>query len=219
MNDISVKDVMTHLVVTLREEDTVQEAARRLLSNRISGAPVVKDGRLVGIVSEADLVSAYAPPPQSHRRAVRDVMTESVITVSSDTTIWEAAALIDRHGLRRLPVLDRDGSVVGILARADLVRALACSDQDITSAVRSAVEVLGPENFIYLGVSTNAGSVIITGEVDRKTTHDIAIRIASRVPGVLDVIDYLEWQWDDSDLKPVRNPRGRNGLAGEPLPA
>jgi len=62
MNPLRVKDVMTHLVVTFRPEDKIPEAAKQLFSNRISGAPVVENGRLVGVVSEADLVKAYAAP-------------------------------------------------------------------------------------------------------------------------------------------------------------
>lgn len=61
MNVLKVTDVMTHLVVTLRPKDTLKHAAQRLLSNRITGAPVVEGGKLVGVVSEADLLHAYTP--------------------------------------------------------------------------------------------------------------------------------------------------------------
>jgi CBS domain-containing protein len=146
MKEIKVADVMTNLVVTFRTQDTIEEAAARLLRNRISGAPVVQQGRLVGVVSEADIVAAYTPPasrgsvvapdplmflvrgivPRSvTHTTVGDVMTTAVISISPDAGVWEAASLIDRHGVRRLPVVDDEGYVVGVLARADLVRALA----------------------------------------------------------------------------------------------
>lgn len=147
MNEIKVADVMTHLVVTFRPQDTIQEAARRLFSNRISGAPVVERGRLVGVVSEADLVAAYAPPARNgthlvpadplmfllrgtvpgalHYSTVGDVMTKDVVSISPEASAWEAAALIHRHGIKRLPVVDPGGYVVGVLARGDLVRAVA----------------------------------------------------------------------------------------------
>ncbi|MGI8774502.1 MAG: CBS domain-containing protein [Actinomycetota bacterium] len=238
MNDIKVADVMTNLVVTFRPQDTIQEAARRLLANRISGAPVVEHGRLVGVVSETDLVSAYAPPaPQGsayiatdplmfllrgavprpmHHRTVGDVMTEGVISVSPDASVWQAAALIDRHGIRRLPVVDAEGYVVGVLARADLVRAMARTDEDLVVDVRRSIDLLGEENFLSLEVDASEGAVTISGTADRKTTRDIALRLASQVPGVLQVIDGLEWQWDDSGIKSVRNPRNSQEVGRDP---
>ena len=147
MDDPRVKDVMTHLVVTLRPEDTIPQAAKRLLSNRISGAPVAEGGKVVGVVSEADLVRAFMPPTdrsspfmaphpmmflvrgsaprEVHNITVADVMTEKVISVRPHESIWEAASLIDRHGVRRLPVLDSDGYVIGVVTRSDLVRGMA----------------------------------------------------------------------------------------------
>jgi Predicted transcriptional regulator, contains C-terminal CBS domains len=238
MNDIKVKDVMTHLVVTVRPQDSIQEAARRLLDNRISGAPVVERGRLVGVFSEADLVAAYTPPArtgtpfvavdpimfllrgtvprEAGHTTVADIMTRDVVSVSPDASLWEAASLIDRHGIRRLPVVDPDGYVVGVLARADLVRAMARSDEDLAPVVRKAIEVLGEENFTSLGVEASGGAVTISGTADRRTTHDLAIRIASRVPGVLEVMDELDWQWDDRNLKLARNPRDPREVRREP---
>jgi CBS domain-containing protein len=151
MNELRVKDVMTHLVVTMRREDKITDAAKRLLSNRISGAPVVEAGLLVGVVSEADLVKAFAPPARRgsfvapyplmflllrgippHEMAystVGDVMTRDVVAIGPDETVWEAASLIDRHGVRRLPVVDPEGYVIGVLARSDLVRCMARSNE------------------------------------------------------------------------------------------
>jgi CBS domain-containing protein len=238
MNDIRVSDVMTHLVVTFRTHDTIQQAARRLLSNRISGAPVVERGRLIGVVSEADLVSAYAPPAPNrthfvaaeplmfllrgtvpravHHTTVGDVMTKDVISISPDASVWQAASLIDRHGIRRLPVVDDEGYVVGILARSDLVRAMARSDDDIAAAVCKAIAILGEENFVGLEIQAIDGAVTISGSADRKTTRDLAVRIASQVPGVLEVVDELGWEWDDSNVKPVRNPRDPHEVGRDP---
>jgi len=238
MNDIRIRHVMTHLVVTLRPQDTIQEAARQLLGNRISGAPVVEHGLLVGVVSEADLVAAYAPPARSgspfvatdplmfllrgtvprrlHHTTVGDVMTTQVISVSPGASVWEAASLIDRHGIRRLPVVDEDGYVVGVLARADLVRAMARGDEEVATSVRAAIEILGEENFLSLGVEASDGVVTITGSADRKTTSDLAVRIASQVPGVLEVMDELGWEWDDSDIKPAQNPRDPQAVGRDP---
>lgn len=156
MNEIKVSDVMTHLVVTFRPGDPLPYAAEHLASNRISGAPVVDGGRVVGVVSEMDLVRAYAaeravtsalPAPYAftlllrgspHRdvdgMTVSDVMTPRVVSIGPDESIFEAAALIDRHGVRRLPVVDDDGYLIGIVARSDLVRSMARSSEGGTPA-------------------------------------------------------------------------------------
>lgn len=146
MYDTTVKDVMTHLVVTFRPEDSLTEAAQRLTSNRISGAPVVEGQRLVGVVSEADILKAYVAPRRGSRflaphplvvllqrapmRDVRgatvgEVMTREVFSISPDASILEAASQIDWHGVRRLPVVDGGGYVVGVVTRSDLVRCMA----------------------------------------------------------------------------------------------
>lgn len=146
MNETRVEDVMTHLVLTLRAEDRIEDAAKRLISNRISGAPVVEGRRLVGVVSEADILKAFvpdghgspflapyslmvlvlrAPSRQANLTTVGDVMTTSVISIRPGASIWDAASLIERHGVRRLPVIDDDVNVVGIVTRSDLVRCMA----------------------------------------------------------------------------------------------
>lgn len=238
MKQLKVNEVMTHLVVTFRPDDPIADVATRMLRNRISGGPVVEEGKLVGIVSEADLVQAYLPPAlidpgplpmdplvfllrgryprHVHNRRVGDVMTRDVVTISPDATVWEAASLIERHGVRRLPVVDAEGLVVGIVARADLVRAMNRDDASISRDVQAAIEVLGRESFVGLNIETSAGVVTIQATADRKSTRDLALRIAVDVPGVLEVIDELEWEWDDSGIKPVRNPRAPHEVGRDP---
>jgi CBS domain-containing protein len=180
MNKIIVDDVMTHLVATLRSEDTIEDAGRLLVSNRISGAPVVQEGKLVGLVSEADLVRAFVPPhagfpfeaidPFTFQvrgnewrvvpgACVRDVMSRDVVSITKDASVWEAASLLDRFGFRRLPVVDGAGYVVGILARSDLVRAMARSESDLVASVRDAIGLLGLENFSGLEIACDRGCV------------------------------------------------------------
>jgi CBS domain-containing protein len=225
MNKIKVDDVMTHLVATLRPEDTIEDAGRLLVSNRISGAPVVREGKLVGLVSEADLVRAFALPhagfpfeaidPLTFQlredatrvvpgARVKDVMSRDVVSISKDASVWEAASLLDRHGFRRLPVVDGDGYVMGILARSDLVRAMARSDPDLIASVRNAIGLLGLENFSGLEIACNGGRVSIGGRVDRKSRCALTIEIAALVPGVVEVSDELDWRWDDTELTPAR---------------
>ena len=153
MSEMQVRDVMTHLVVTLRPSDQLRDAAHRLVVNRISGAPVVVDGKLAGVVSEADLVRAFTPYARSNGTSTRsaplmlllrgtmphvaqnltvaDVMTRDVATIRPGASVRQAAALIDRRGVRRLPVVDDEGYVVGIIARSDVVRAMALGEESL----------------------------------------------------------------------------------------
>ena len=147
MTSLRVREVMTNLVMSFRPQDSISEVAARLLANRISGAPVVSGGKLVGVVSEADIARAYSPAGEHNGRiraidpltfrlrgspapgwadaTVSEVMTRIVVTTTPDTPVGEAARLMDRHSVRRLPVVDSEGFVCGVIARADVVRALA----------------------------------------------------------------------------------------------
>jgi len=141
-----VRHVMTTAVVTVGPEDSIQEAALRLSSNRISGMPVVAGRRVVGVISESDIIQALTPPMERERgmtlldfvmRAreptqeprrlalVEDVMSSAVSTIAPTASIWEAASAMHRRGVKRLPVIDDDNRLVGIVSRADLVRAIA----------------------------------------------------------------------------------------------
>ncbi|HEU4480929.1 MAG TPA: CBS domain-containing protein, partial [Actinomycetota bacterium] len=169
MNDMKVKDVMTNLVVMLYPRDTIREASQRLARNRVSGAPVVVDGKVVGIVSESDLIHASMPPVHTakgmsvleilslmgrgklpvhdHEGSVEDIMSSRVITVRPQASIWAAAELMERHGVKRLPVTDENGCLLGIISRADLVRAMSRGDRAIRTDVLAEADILGRENF------------------------------------------------------------------------
>lgn len=229
--DTKVKDAMTHLVVTLRPTDTVHDAAVRLARSHISGAPVVEEGKVVGMLSEADLVHSMMPPgrkdrtasildvltlvgparshARKHAKTVADLMSHIVVQVSPDDSIWRAASVMEEKGVKRLPVVDDDDFLVGILSRADFVRAMARADHDIQTDVLEAIEMLGEDCFEHLDVEVNNGIATIEGKADRRSTRDLAIKMTWRVPGVAGVVDRLEFQIDDSRLAPAppeRNP-------------
>lgn len=238
MNKQRVRDVMTNLVVMVYPEDPIQEAASRLVRNGISGAPVVKDGKVLGVISEVDIARALVGPahvdrglqtadvlslilrtvPASHKhtRTAADVMSSPVITIGPDESLFKAAQLLDRRGIKRLPVVDDEGYLVGILSRGDLVRAMTRSDADIGSDVVEAIAILGEENFEDLCIDVDGGVVTLSGIADRWSTRNIAVDIASRVPGVSEVVDRLDFARDDSHLKPVPNPSGSDGLDRDP---
>jgi CBS domain-containing protein len=158
---MKAKDIMTTQVISVAPEVTVREIASQLLTARISAVPVVDaDGRLVGIVSEGDLLhrveagTAERPRPwwlniladpeglaaeyvKSHGRRARDVMTANVVSVTEETPVAEIAELLETRRIKRVPVL-RDGKPVGIVSRANLLHALV--------AIRSAATASPPSD-------------------------------------------------------------------------
>lgn len=229
MSDVRVQDVMTHLVVMLYPNDSVHEAAQRLARNSISGAPVVEDGKVVGIVSESDLIHAVMPPvpvdrgasildvlsvvgqarprAHSHGKKVADVMSPLVIQVSPSASIWKAASIMEHRGVKRLPVVDDGGYLLGIVSRADLVRVMARDDEQISADVIDAIQILGVETIDGLHVEVTEGVASLKGTADRKSTRELAIRLASRTPGVIEVISLLDYEIDDTKLKNLRTAR------------
>lgn len=145
---MNAEDIMTSPVVTVGPETSVREIAALLLERRISGVPVLEKGRLIGMVSEADLLHRHeigtervtrtgswwlrlfsADPSlgdyvKSHARQARDVMTREVVSVAPDTSAAEIANLLESRGIKRVPVL-RGERLIGIVSRANLIQALA----------------------------------------------------------------------------------------------
>ncbi len=145
-------EVMTTKVITVGENATVAEAAKLLAEHRISAVPVVdKDNRVIGMVSEGDLLHRTETGTEqrrswwlemmastnqlagdyikSHSASVKDVMTRDVISVTDTTPLADIAILLETNRIKRVPVV-RDGKLVGIVSRANLVRALAMSNSE-----------------------------------------------------------------------------------------
>ena len=155
---MKVKDFMTCLVVTVTPETSILDAARMMLDHKISGLPVVSDGgRVVGIISEHDLLRGGTGDARTERphwlrlmieqvnltdqsarfqeRKVREAMTPDPVTVTENAPLEEAARLIADNDIKRLPVV-RDNKLVGIIARADIVRAIILAARKITDAAK-----------------------------------------------------------------------------------
>jgi len=152
------------------------------------------------------------PASHKHARTVADVMSSQVFTIGPDESLFKAARLLDRHGIKPLPVVDDEGYLLGILSRGDLVRAMTRSDDDIRQDVVEAIVILGEENFEDLSIDVTGGDVTLSGIVDRSSTRDVAVDMASRVPGVSEVADRLDYTLDDAHLKPASNQWGSDGL-------
>jgi CBS domain-containing protein len=219
---MKARDVMVSPVFTAKPSATVKEVAKLLLDRRISAVPVVDEGgELVGIISEGDLLrrAEIGTEPRhswwlralsgddalaneyvkAHARTVADVMTRGVITASPDTPLHEIAGLLERHSIKRVPIV-KDGKLVGIVSRANLLQALASSRQErevpgSDAAVRERILAhLNNQPWAHtllLNVTVNDGVVDLWGitgsDAERK-----AIRVAAEsTPGVIAVNDHL----------------------------
>lgn len=115
---MKVKDIMTREVITVKEDQTKQQAARLMAEHRISGLPVVNDdGMLVGLLTEHDIIGSTG-------NKVRDIMTRGIISVSEDSDIEEVSRILVHQRIKRLLVLEQ-GRLVGVISRGDLVKEVA----------------------------------------------------------------------------------------------
>jgi CBS domain-containing protein len=208
-----VSDVMTTSVMTVDRITPYQEIDRLLTEHRISGVPVLKMGREVaGVVTEADLLAAEDETNRrarmatsiGRRRLLRKqphvsltagtLMTAPAITVGPDATIPAAARLMNTHHIRRLPVVDEDGKLVGIVSRRDLLSVFLRPDADIIHDVRQVLDeipIADPKEVI---VTVRRGVVTLTGAVPADGDHDLialALRLIWDVDGVVDVVNRL----------------------------
>ncbi|MBI2363921.1 MAG: CBS domain-containing protein [Deltaproteobacteria bacterium] len=115
---MNAKDIMTRDIITVTPNMSVKKLAMLLIKSQISGAPVSgKNGKIVGVVSEADIVAKKG-------RDVRAIMSKKVISIAEETSVEQIARLMTTHGIKRLPVM-RGDDIVGIVSRADIVNAVA----------------------------------------------------------------------------------------------
>jgi CBS domain-containing protein len=209
---MKVEDVMTAPVITVSPETPLKRAAALMLEHRISGVPVVADGRLVGVLSETDILFKERTSPQRQglvdwvlhygddppaaklaARTARDAMTAPAVTVQPRRRVADAAALLLDIGIDRLPVVDGD-ELVGIVTRSDLVRAFVRSDEQLEAEIRRDV-VVGtawmPEESV--DVTVTDGDVILEGSVETETVAQLIESQVRSVAGVVSVESRLEW--------------------------
>jgi CBS domain-containing protein len=219
---MKARDVMVSPVITVKPSSSVQEAAKTLLERRISGLPVVDDqGKLVGMVSEGDLLHRAEAGTErrrpwwllavagdeilanefvkAHARKVADVMTRQVISAAPDTPLHEIATLLERNGIKRVPIVAND-QLVGIVTRANLVQAVASARKQLDvplsdTAIRDKLLAqLQQELWAHtalLNVTVTDGIVNLWGFV-RSEAERQAMRVAAEsIPGVRAVNDNL----------------------------
>jgi CBS domain-containing protein len=219
---MKVRDLMTTEPITTTPDAPLKEAARMMVEHGVSGLPVLKDGRLVGMVTEGDFLRQEANRDQPYRlsllealfgdgtgsppavETVGEVMSEPVITITPDATISEAARLMAHRRVKRLPVVDDDGNVIGVISRADVVNAFTKPDDVIEDEVREDIIrrllFLDPSS---VTVSVEEGVVTLGGELENRTEAHLLEELTRRIAGVVRVVSHLTFQVDDERIGKV----------------
>lgn len=233
---LTVRDVMTRPVRTVGPDTPLKEVARLLVDGGISGVPVVDaTDKVLGVISEADfLVKEQGSRAIHHRplarllgetsetkaqidkleaRTAGEAMTTPPVTIAASAAIADAAAVMTRRGINRLPVID-GGRLVGIVTRADLVRAYLRTDEELARTIREDVLLrilwLDPAAFT---VDVRNGEATVTGSVERRSTAAIVEETIKLVPGIVDATVDVSWTVDDRELVPAsRSPEFPYGI-------
>jgi CBS domain-containing protein len=206
-------------VISVSPNASVREVARVLLSNQISAMPVLDElGRLIGIVSEGDLMRRAELDTEnrrswwlrifsnkdkealaielmkSHSQNVQDVMTRDVITAAPDTPLREIAAVLEKNHIKRVPIVDEEGKVLGIVSRANLIQALATLREDneqagtddatIRQKVMAQFRSEEWSKYSTLNAMVQGGTVELWGFVGSEAEKEAARVTAELVPGV-----------------------------------
>lgn len=222
-----VRDVMTTDVATVAEETPYRDIVEILAARRVSAVPVIDAfEHVVGVVSEADLMRKvefagddsirhlFEGRRQRLARAkaggdrARDLMTTPAVTAMAETSIVAAARRMDDENVKRLPVVDELGRLVGIVTRSDLLRVYQRPDEDIRADISD--EVLRRSLWLEPGmvrIEVTRGIVTLTGQVDTKSLAQLAVRLTRAVAGVVDVVDQVGFDFDDTELAGTRRFR------------
>jgi CBS domain-containing protein len=218
-------DVMVRDVVTVKPDDDVALAVRLLAEHDVSALPVVDDDdNVIGVISEADLLhreeigtekqrpwwlEAVTPAStlagefaKSHGRRVEEIMSSNIVSASEDTPLGEIATLLERHRIKRLPIL-RAGKLVGIVSRSNLIQALASSqvqtgagsgtssDRKIRLELLDRLDHQSWTDFGERNIIVSGGIVHLWGLVGSADEHKALLALAEGLPGVVGVSDEM----------------------------
>lgn len=214
MKQWTVADLMTREVVVARPDMTYKDVADLLVTRMVSAVPVVdREGRVLGVVSEVDLLPKieYADRLPHHPLATRrmatsgvrsaavrsagrtaaDAMTAPAITISPDAMLAQAARRLDAARVKRLPVVDDRGVVVGVVSRRDLLRLYTRTDAAVAADVLDVLSTESWSGIAGLEAPTRAGVVTLLGAVGEPRTARLAEEMTRAVPGVIGVVNRL----------------------------
>lgn len=218
---MQAKDIMTRDVATVPPDASIREAAKLMTDRRLSGLPVVTaDGRIIGILTASDLLhrvetgaarrpswfsSFFARPDElarqyakDHGRKVHEVMSRHVVSVLENANLSEVADVLDRNGFKRVPVT-RDGALVGIISRGDLVRVLSqtslndtaprSDDAALQHAIMQQVRQQPWLNSGFVNITVKDGTVDVWGSVTSTEQHTALLVLVKEVAGTAVVVD------------------------------
>ena len=215
-----VVDVMTADVVVAEPEWSLKQAARAMIEAGVSGLPVVgSDGSVTGIITEADFIETEAGRTAGRQRlfdtvfgekrtrvpsTVEAAMTKYPILIDRNTTIAEAARLMADRKVKRLPVVDPDGRLEGIVSRADILVAFARDDEAIADDVERGVirRILMLESR-DVSVHVTEGVVELSGQVPNRSDARLLEELVGRIEGVIRCESDLVWSFDDVAAGPT----------------
>jgi len=207
-----VRDVMTTDVVTIDRITPFKDIARLLVEHRISGVPVLILGRQVaGVVTEGDLIAARdksagtrrswtgilrhsTDHDRIHRLTAEMLMSHPAVTIHPDATIAAAANAMSHHHVKRLPVVDADGKLIGLVSRRDLLSVFLVPDTEILRQVRELLAEVVPGESADIRVTVHGGVVTMAAPPTADVQHgpmSAAIDLAWDIDGVVDVIDHV----------------------------
>lgn len=221
MREVTVADVMTHNVVTVRPEAGFREIADLLVNQWISAVPVTDEaGTVLGIVSEADLLAKleYSDRVPSHPLVLRrarahrakaggdtaaDVMTAPAVTIAPDASVAQAARAMEAARVKRLPVVGVDGRLVGLVSRRDLVRTYVRTDEELRREILTMMDALwiDPDP---ITVECEGGVVRLAGRVDRRSTVQILTNVVRSTASVVNLVSTLTYDFDDTERQRSR---------------
>lgn len=215
--------IMTKNVISINEDTPIVDAARLMLRHQISGLPVVRDGKLTGILSESDFIrraeigtqrkrarwlqflvgpgKAATEFVEEHGRKAGEVMTRDPYTVAEDDSLSDAVDLMESKNIKRLPVV-RDQKLVGIITRSNLLKAVAALAREIPDPTadddhirRRIMDTIDKSDWSPVGLSVTVrdGIVHLYGIITDDRVRKASIVAAENVSGVKVVHDHLRW--------------------------
>ncbi|WP_182909642.1 CBS domain-containing protein [Microbispora sp. H13382] len=225
---VKVAEVMARDVPVVEGDTPFKTVAQALIAADVGAVPVVDaQGRVMGVVTDADLLlkeefkdqyahEGYRPPLRARLRhlfgregrggraksrgdTAAELMTTPAVTIGPGTAVVFAIRLMDEHGVAHLPVVGTDGALEGMVGRHDLLRVFTRPDADIAHEITT--DILGRSLFrdmSMVDVTVDQGVVTLAGRLRRRSDALTAARLARGVNGVVDVVDRLEWEEDDT---------------------